>query len=78
MAGDAGEDQKIFFATFCFHDDDDEEDDDGGGDDGGVGGGDDDNQYNILAASAFLATTVPDLRTQEGDEAQQLAADSWQ
>ena len=28
MAGDAGEDQKIFFATFCFHDDDDEDDDD--------------------------------------------------
>ena len=51
---------------------------DGGDDDGGVGGGDDDDQYNILAASAFLATTVPDLRTQEGDEAQQLAADSWQ
>ena len=51
---------------------------DGSGDDGGVGGGDDDNQYNILAAWAFLATTVPDLQTQEGDEAQQLAADSWQ
>ena len=28
VVGDAGEDQKIFFATFCFHDDDDDDDED--------------------------------------------------